>query len=126
MLKDKRGTRSYGSFLQTESLCCRFREWQGVFLWIQSKFGKHSIKVKDSFAVEAGSGPRHLTFSKGGMFMYYRNLLEVWWSFLFEESWEKSIKQLANGFKELSQDILSPDGKFYMLKPWGSEYDFNL
>jgi 6-phosphogluconolactonase len=34
--------------------------------------------VKDSFAVEAGSGPRHLTFSKkGGMFMYYRNLLEV-------------------------------------------------
>jgi hypothetical protein len=26
MLKDKRGTRSYGSFLQTESLCCRFRE----------------------------------------------------------------------------------------------------
>jgi 6-phosphogluconolactonase len=35
------------------------------------------LKVKDSFAVEAGSGPRHLTFSKGVMFMYYRNLLEV-------------------------------------------------
>jgi 6-phosphogluconolactonase len=35
------------------------------------------LKVKDSFAVEAGSGPRHLTFKKGGMFMYYRNLLEV-------------------------------------------------
>jgi 6-phosphogluconolactonase (cycloisomerase 2 family) len=31
-----------------------------------TKFGKHSIKSKK--AVEAGSGPRHLTFS-GGMFI---------------------------------------------------------
>jgi 6-phosphogluconolactonase len=30
------------------------------------------LKVKDSFAVEAG--PRHLTSVKGGMFMYYREL----------------------------------------------------
>jgi 6-phosphogluconolactonase len=41
------------------------------------KFGKHSIKVKDSFAVEAGSGPRHLTSVKmGGMFIagtYWRS-----------------------------------------------------
>jgi 6-phosphogluconolactonase len=34
-----------------------------VYSIIQSKFGKHSIK-SNSFAVEAGSGPRHLTFSK--------------------------------------------------------------
>jgi hypothetical protein len=34
------------------------------------------LKVKDSFAVEA-SGPRHFLVKMGGMFMYYRNLLEV-------------------------------------------------
>jgi 6-phosphogluconolactonase len=28
------------------------------------------LKEKDSFAVEAGSGPRHLTFSKKGSYVY--------------------------------------------------------
>jgi 6-phosphogluconolactonase len=34
------------------------------------------LKVKDSFAVEAGSGPRHL-FSKKGRYVYVLQELEV-------------------------------------------------
>jgi 6-phosphogluconolactonase len=33
---------------------------------------------------------------------------------------------LANGFKGTFTGPISPDGKFLYLKPWGSEYDFNL
>jgi 6-phosphogluconolactonase len=35
------------------------------------------LKVKDSFAVEAGSGPRHLTFSKNGRYYVLQELTEV-------------------------------------------------
>jgi 6-phosphogluconolactonase len=60
----------------------------------------------------AGSGPRHTR-----RYVYYRNLLEVWWSFLFERKVEKIDQTtiLANGFKGTftGADIhISPDGNF--------------
>jgi 6-phosphogluconolactonase len=46
--------------------------------------------------------------------MYYRNLLEVWWSFLFERKVEKVDQTtILAVLKELSPEpFISPDGKF--------------
>jgi 6-phosphogluconolactonase len=75
------------------------------------------LKVKDSFAVEAGSGPRHLTFSKKGSYVYVLQEL-TGGLMVFSYSKGKLSDQttiLANGFKGTftGADIhISPDGKF--------------
>jgi 6-phosphogluconolactonase len=75
------------------------------------------LKVKDSFAVEAGSGPRHLTFSKKGRYVYVlQELTGGLMVFSYSKGKLRKIDQttiLANGFKGTFTDIhISPDGKF--------------
>jgi 6-phosphogluconolactonase len=75
--KRQEGPHSYGSFSQTESLSNDLGN-DKVYSYKYNPNSASTVLKVNSFAVEAGSGPRHLTFSKmGGMFMYYRNLLEV-------------------------------------------------
>jgi 6-phosphogluconolactonase len=77
------------------------------------------LKVKDSFAVEAGSGPRHLTFSKKGSYVYVlQELTGGLMVFSYSKGKLRKVDQttiLANGFKGTftGADIhISPDGKF--------------
>lgn len=78
-----------------------------------------ALKLKDSIAVEAGSGPRHLTFSKNGKFVYL--LQELTGSiavYRYAGGKLKKVDQttiLAAGFKGAftGADVhISPDGKF--------------
>jgi hypothetical protein len=66
-------------------------------------------KVKDSFAVEAGSGPRHLTFSKRELCLCAGTYWRSDGLFLFERKVEKVDQTtiLANGLKELSPEPTS-------------------
>jgi 6-phosphogluconolactonase len=91
----------------------------------------HQLKVKDSFAVEAGSGPRHLTFKKGRYVYVLQELTGGLMVFSYSKGKLRKIDQttiLANGFKGTftGADIHFLTENFICLKPWGSEYDFNL
>jgi 6-phosphogluconolactonase len=77
------------------------------------------LKVKDSFAVEAGSGPRHLTFSKNGKYVYLlQELTGGLTVFCYSKGKLKKVDQttiLAKDFKGsfTGADIhISPDEKF--------------
>ena len=77
------------------------------------------LKVKDSFAVEAGSGPRHLTFSKNGKYVYLlQELTGGLTVFCYSKGKLKKVDQttiLAKDFKGsfTGADIhISPDQKF--------------
>ena len=77
------------------------------------------LKLKDSVSVKSGSGPRHLTFSKDGKFVYLlRELDGALTIFSYANGHLKKIDEttiLAQDFKgEFSAaDIhISPDGKF--------------
>lgn len=77
------------------------------------------LKIKDSVAVKSGSGPRHLTFSKDGKFVYLLQELDgALTIFSYANGILKKIDEttiLAKDFKGSfsSADIhISPDGKF--------------
>jgi 6-phosphogluconolactonase len=77
------------------------------------------LKIKDSISVKSGSGPRHLTFSKDGRFVYLLQELDgALTVFSYSNGLLKKIDEttiLANDFKGTfsSADIhISPDGKF--------------
>lgn len=77
------------------------------------------LKIKDSVSVKAGSGPRHLTFSKDGKYVYLLQELDGSLTvFSYSNGILKKIEEttiLAKGFKgdTSSADIhISPDGKF--------------
>lgn len=77
------------------------------------------LKIKDSVAVKSGSGPRHLTFSKDGKFVYLLQELDGSLTvFSYSNGIIKKIDEttiLAKDFKGSfsSADIhISPDGKF--------------
>ncbi|MEZ7504402.1 lactonase family protein [Flavobacterium sp. Arc2] len=78
-----------------------------------------ALKVKDSFAVEAGSGPRHLTFSKDGKYAYLlKELSGGLTTFSYSKGKLKKVDQttiLAKDFKGTFTGAaidISPDGKF--------------
>ena len=78
-----------------------------------------ALKLKDSFAVESGSGPRHLTFSKDGKYVYLlQELTGGLTVFNYRDGKLKKVDQasiLAADFKGAftGADIhISPDGKF--------------
>ena len=78
-----------------------------------------ALKLKDSFAVESGSGPRHLTFSKDGKYVYLlQELTGGLTVFCYSKGKLKKVDQttiLAKDFKGTftGADIhISPDGKF--------------
>ena len=77
------------------------------------------LKIKDSISVKAGSGPRHLTFSNDGKFVYLLQELDGTLTvFSYSNGLLKKIDEttiLAKDFKGTlsSADIhISPDGKF--------------
>jgi 6-phosphogluconolactonase len=77
------------------------------------------LKIKDSISVKSGSGPRHLTFSKDGRFVYLLQELDgALTVFSYSKGILKKIDEttiLAKDFKGTfsSADIhISPDGKF--------------
>jgi 6-phosphogluconolactonase len=77
------------------------------------------LKIKDSISVNSGSGPRHLTFSKDGRFVYLLQELDgALTVFSYSNGILKKIDEttiLAKDFKGIfsSADIhISPDGKF--------------
>jgi 6-phosphogluconolactonase len=77
------------------------------------------LKIKDSISVKSGSGPRHLTFSKDGRFVYLLQELDGGLTvFSYSNGILKKIDEttiLAKDFKGTfsSADIhISPDGKF--------------
>lgn len=78
-----------------------------------------TLKIKDSISVKSGSGPRHLTFSKDGRFVYLLQELDgALTVFSYSNGVLKKIDEttiLAKDFKGnfSSADIhISPDGKF--------------
>lgn len=77
------------------------------------------LQLKDTFAINAGSGPRHLIFSKNGKFVYVLNELDgSLIVFQYSDGILKKIDEttiLAKDFKGQfkAADIhISPDGKF--------------
>jgi 6-phosphogluconolactonase len=77
------------------------------------------LKIKDSISVKSGSGPRHLTFSKDGRFVYLLQELDgAITVFSYSNGILKKIDEttiFAKDFKGTfgSADIhISPDGKF--------------
>ena len=81
--------------------------------------GSTVLELKDSISVKSGSGPRHLTFSKDGKFVYLLQELDgALTVFSYANGILKKIDEttiLAKGFKGTfsSADIhISPDGKF--------------
>jgi 6-phosphogluconolactonase len=92
-----------------------------------------SLKVKDSVSVTAGSGPRHLTFSKDGKYVYLlQELNGALTTFYYSRGKLKKVGEttiLAKDFKGTfsSADIhISPDGKFLYASNRGQANDISI
>lgn len=77
------------------------------------------LKIKDSVAVKSGSGPRHLTFSKDGKFVYVLEELDgTLTTFSYANGMLKKLDETSIVAKDFKGDIgsadihISPDGKF--------------
>lgn len=95
--------------------------------------GNEILKLKSSVSVKSGSGPRHLTFSKDGKFVYVLHELDgtlTTFSYAngtLKKSYETSI--VAKGFSGdiSSADIhISPDGKFLYASNRGTANDISI
>lgn len=91
------------------------------------------LKLKDSVSVKPGSGPRHLTFSKDGKFVYLLQELDgALTVFSYSSGTLKKIEEttvLAKDFKGTfsSADIhISPDGKFLYASNRGEANDITV
>ena len=92
-----------------------------------------TLKVCDSVSVKSGSGPRHLTFSNDGKFVYLVQELDgSLTTFKYSKGKLKKIGEntiLANGFKGTfsSADIhISPDGKFLYASNRGEANEISI
>lgn len=92
-----------------------------------------TLKVKDSVSVSAGSGPRHLTFSKDGKYVYLlQELNGALTIFCYSKGKLKKMGEttiLAEDFKGTfsSADIhISPDGKFLYASNRGEANDISI
>jgi 6-phosphogluconolactonase len=93
----------------------------------------NALKVKDSLSVEAGSGPRHLTFSKDGKYVYLlQELSGDLTTFCYSKGKLKKVGKttiLSKDFKGTfsSADIhISPDGKFLYASNRGEANDISI
>lgn len=91
------------------------------------------LKIKDSVSVKAGSGPRHLTFSNDGKFVYLLQELDgALTVFSYSNGILKKIDEttiLAKDFNGSfsSADIhISPDGKFLYASNRGDANDISI
>lgn len=92
-----------------------------------------TLKVCDSVSVKPGSGPRHLTFSNDGKFVYLVQELDgSLTTFKYSKGKLKKIAEntiLPDGFKGTfgSADIhISPDGKFLYASDRGEANDISI
>jgi 6-phosphogluconolactonase len=92
-----------------------------------------TLKVKDSVSVNPGSGPRHLTFSKDGKYVYLlQELNGALTTFRYSKGKLKKVGEttiLAKDFKGTfsSADIhISPDGKFLYASNRGEANDISI
>ncbi|MGO4905247.1 lactonase family protein [Flavobacterium sp. W20_MBD1_R3] len=91
-----------------------------VYSYAYNPIAEHNVlELKDSISVRSGSGPRHLTFSKNGKFVYLLQELDgALTVFSYSNGTLTKIDEttiLAKDFKGTfsSADIhISPDGKF--------------
>jgi 6-phosphogluconolactonase len=81
--------------------------------------GTEILKLKSSISVKPGSGPRHLTFSKDGKFVYLLQELDgALISFSYSNGILKKVSETSIISKEYKGEIrsadihISPDGKF--------------
>lgn len=91
------------------------------------------LKIKDSVSVKAGSGPRHLTFSKNGKYVYLLQELDgALTVFKYANGKLKKIDEatvVAKDFKGKNgaADIhISPDGKFLYASNRGTANDISI
>ncbi|MFT5963584.1 MAG: 6-phosphogluconolactonase [Flavobacterium sp.] len=94
---------------------------------------KEVLKVKDSVSLSSGSGPRHLTFSKDGKYVYLlQELNGALTTFCYSKGKLKKVDEttvLAKDFKGTfsSADIhISPDGKFLYATNRGEANDISI
>ncbi|WP_291098902.1 MULTISPECIES: lactonase family protein [unclassified Flavobacterium] len=91
------------------------------------------LKIKDSVAVKAGSGPRHLTFSKDGKFVYVLEELDgTLTTFSYANGMLKKLDETSIIAKDFKGDIgsaairISPDGKFLYATNRGTANDISI
>ncbi|MFI0490260.1 lactonase family protein, partial [Flavobacterium sp.] len=90
------------------------------------------LKLKSSIDVKSGSGPRHLTFSKDGKFVYVLQELDgTLTRFSYANGILKKVFETTIESKEFKGDIgsadihLSPDGKFLYATDRGTANDIS-
>jgi 6-phosphogluconolactonase len=91
------------------------------------------LKIKDSVAVKAGSGPRHLTFSKDGKFVYVLEELDGTLTRLsYKNGKLKKVFETSIVAKDFKGDVgsaairVSPDGKFLYATNRGTANDITI
>lgn len=91
------------------------------------------LQLKDSVAVKAGSGPRHLTFSKDGKWVYLLQELDGTLTvFSYSNGILKKVSETSIISKDFKGDIgsadihISPDGKFLYATNRGTANDISI
>ncbi len=91
------------------------------------------LKLKSSFSVKPGSGPRHLTFSKDGKFVYVLQELDgTLTTFSYFNGILKKVSETSIVAKDFKGDIgsadihISPDGKFIYATNRGTANDISI
>jgi 6-phosphogluconolactonase len=94
---------------------------------------KEVLKIKDSVAVKSGSGPRHLTFSKDGKFVYLLQELDgSLTSFSYKKGILIKVSETSIISKAFKGDIgsadihISPDGKFLYASNRGTAHEISI
>ncbi|MBA4277471.1 lactonase family protein [Flavobacterium sp.] len=91
------------------------------------------LKLKSSFDVKSGSGPRHLTFSKDGKFVYLLQELDgTLTSFSYADGILKKVSETTVVASDFKGDVgaadihISPDGKFLYATNRGTANDISV
>ena len=105
-----------------------------VFTYAYDPNSAHEIlKKKDSISVKPGSGPRHLTFSKNGKFVYLLQENDgTITTFRYSNGKLKKIQETSVVSKDFAGKIgaadihISPDGKFLYATNRGTANDISI
>ena len=105
-----------------------------VFLYAYNPNSVNEVlKIKDSISVKPGSGPRHLTFSKDGKFVYLLHEIDGTLTvFSYSNGKLKKIEENTVVSKDFAGKIgaadihISPDGKFLYASNRGTANDISI
>jgi 6-phosphogluconolactonase len=91
------------------------------------------LRLKNSFTVKPGSGPRHLTFSKDGKWVYLLQEMDGTLTvFSYSKGMLKKVSETSIVAKDFKGDIgsadihISPDGKFLYASNRGTANDISI